>query len=198
MANRSYLYSSDVDPGYNKTDKKELIGISEWDYDIPFVYKLLLTGETRMCKSSIWDVSNDIALVGDYLQGVERLKGFFRRIDFPSAQPLLHEATNFLEKKENRRNFFVLECGEIFDMSSQPIHEQNLRLLEEIKNIDADVEKVLSGLNSLKKSEPKELFANLFGGRACKSDIKNDAIDSIYALGLGNWTNVLYYDLFNE
>ena len=71
MANRSYLYSSDVVPGYNETGKKELIGISEWDYDIPLVYKLLLTGAPRMCKSSIWDVSDDIALVGDYLQGVK-------------------------------------------------------------------------------------------------------------------------------
>lgn len=177
MANRSYLYSSDVAPGQNETGKKELIGISEWNYDIPFVYKLLLTGAPHMCKSSIWDISNDIALVGDYLQGVERLKEFFRRIEFPPAQPILQEAINFLENKENRRNFFVLECGEIFDMSSQPLDEQNIRLLEEIKNIDADVEKVLSGL---------------------KSDIKNDAIDSIYALGLGNWDNVLYYNLFNK
>ncbi|UUM22292.1 hypothetical protein [Mycoavidus sp. SF9855] len=42
MANRRYLYSSNVVPGPDvKQEMPTLTGISEWNYDIPNIYKLL-------------------------------------------------------------------------------------------------------------------------------------------------------------
>lgn len=52
MANRSYLYSTNVVPGPDvKKATRTLTGISEWNYDIPIIYKLLLSGNPRPCKS---------------------------------------------------------------------------------------------------------------------------------------------------
>jgi hypothetical protein len=75
MANRSYLYATNTVPGIDVIQsKRQIIGISEWNYDVPVVYKLLLSGNPRLCKSSIWDVPDLIAIVGDYSLGLERLK----------------------------------------------------------------------------------------------------------------------------
>ena len=87
VANRSYLYSTNVMPGPNaKVNGRRLIGISEWSYDIPIVFKLLLSGNPKTCLSSIWDNQEEIALVGDYASGVKNLEGFLSKVTLPSAQ----------------------------------------------------------------------------------------------------------------
>ncbi|MDP9915170.1 hypothetical protein J2W24_000805 [Variovorax boronicumulans] len=55
MANRSYLYSLTNRPAAY-TDRPETIsGISEWNYDIPFMYRLLMSGDPQLCASLISD-----------------------------------------------------------------------------------------------------------------------------------------------
>ncbi len=67
MANRSYLYASDVSPQQiEQWSEGQQIGISEWNYDIPLVFKLLISGNTQPCRSLLWDESDPIALQGDY------------------------------------------------------------------------------------------------------------------------------------
>jgi hypothetical protein len=147
MANRSYLYSSNVMPGPDaKANGRKLVGIAEWNYDIPIVFKLLLSGNPQTCPSSIWDNPDPIALIGDYASGVKSLENFLSRIALPSASPLIAEALDFLSKPENRNPCFILECGEIFDMGKTPLPEQNLALLEEIRNLQPEIEKALQSL----------------------------------------------------
>jgi hypothetical protein len=43
-----------------------MIGLSEWNYNIPIVYKILLSGGPKICKSSIWDIDKKIAIAGFY------------------------------------------------------------------------------------------------------------------------------------
>jgi hypothetical protein len=51
MANRSYLYSTNIIPSSNNKSKEEpkLIGISEWNYAIPIVFQLLVSGKPIAC-----------------------------------------------------------------------------------------------------------------------------------------------------
>ena len=50
MANRSYLYSCNVIPGPDAVEQgRKLVGISEYRFDIPIVFKLLLSGSPRTC-----------------------------------------------------------------------------------------------------------------------------------------------------
>jgi len=201
VANRSYLYSTNLIPGSDfKKEEREFIGISEWNYDIPIVFKLLLSGNPIACKSSIWEMPDNIALVGDYEKGVERLKNFLAQISLPEAQPLIREALEFLALNENRKRYFVLECGEIFDMGNEPIPEQNLQLLENINSIEAEIEVALRTLVPLPAEEPKSqgLLAKLFGKKPAPTSPKADPLMPVYELGLGNWSNILYFDFSNN
>jgi hypothetical protein len=180
VANRSYLYSTNAIPGTNVGDaNKKLIGISEWNYDIPLVYKILLSGEPVVaCKSLIWEAEEKIAVTGDFLQGVRNLVRFLQDIHLLEAQPLIREAMTFLTKPENQSVYFVLECTEIFEMQEGPLEMQNSELVEEIKNIDPTIKETLLSLN-------------------CEVDAQNggaEVLDMVRDLGLGNWSNYLYYE----
>jgi hypothetical protein len=142
--------------------QRRMIGISEWNYDIPVVYKLLASGSPRTSISSIWKLDENIAIVGDYETGLRRLTGFLDQLPKELIEPIRNEAVRFLSSPRNRRKFFVLECAEIYDMQGENLAEQNDQLLEEIKVFKP----------------------GLVGSE-----------EEINALGLGNWSNILYFDL---
>lgn len=200
MANRSYLYSTSVisEPSAEANGRK-LIGISEWDYDIPIVFKLLLSGNPKTCPSSIWNNLEEIALIGDYASGVKNLEEFLSKIELPAAQDLIAEATEFLKKPENWNRYFVLECGEIFDVVETPLLEQNLALLEQVKNLQPEVEQALQSLVPPPVVPPKPVgfFSKLLGRAPEPPSPAHDLMEPIYALGLGNWSNILYFDFTN-
>lgn len=203
MANRSYLYSIDFMPEPNLSKKgKKITGISEWNYGIPIIYKILLSGQPQTCNSLIWDEPEGIALIGSYDQGLSNLKKFFTRIDLPEAQKLIDEALGFLEHPDNKNKYFLLECGEIFDIDMEPsIPEQNLLLLDEIKNINPKIEIALQSLVPPKIEEPTPplgFFEKIFGKRAVPEEVPEyDQSQALHSLGFGNWTNVLYFSFDN-
>jgi hypothetical protein len=233
MANRSYLYAIDVVPSADSPPSKpRCVGISEFNWAIPIVFKLLVSGSPRTCRSIIWKTPDDIALVGEYTRGLRRLKEFLTQIDVPAAQPLIKECLEFLEDKRNRRKYFLLECGEVFGLTEEPIDQQNAGLLNEIRNLDAEIQQALDLVKArpISKPIPKELppgvvtatkdlsaeIGNLFSGllpsdnRSRLTDLLSDAIQSrlsrtkkeaadplhqFYRLGLGHWSNILYYGI---
>jgi hypothetical protein len=199
MANRSYLYSSNLVPS-PEVGKSELRmnGISEWNYDIPLAFKILLSGKPRKCRSSIWEVPEEIAIVGDYDQGVDRLLLFLDRVPLPQMMPLKEEARRFLTDGANKSRYFVLECGEIFELDDKPLVEQNNLLLAEIHNLGPVIESALADLSLTQPTGPKPagFFSRLFGTKQPLPK-KKDPAKVIDSLGLGNWSNVLYFDLRN-
>ena len=163
MANRSYLYASDMVPARDvDPTKRRMIGISEWNYDIPVVYKLLSSGNPQACISSIWKIDPKIAVVGEFAAGLDRLTKFLDRLPKQLIQTLREETIQFLSLPTNRRKYFVLECGEIFDMQGGNLEDQNTALLREIQQFNPDVVTSEEGIT---------------------------------ALGLDNWSNILYFDL---
>ena len=55
MANRSYLYSLSNRP-ISFSDRPETIsGLSEWAYNVPFVYRALMSGDPQLCGSLVTD-----------------------------------------------------------------------------------------------------------------------------------------------
>ena len=167
MANRSYLYACDTIPTRD-ADKshRHMTGISEWNYDIPAAYKLLASGGPQICASSIWKkVDAPIAIVSNFDYGVRRLFQYLDRLPQRLVQPLCDEARRFLYSPRNRRKFFVLECGEIFDLLGGNLAEQNQGLLVELETF-----------------EPERVRSE----------------EQVQALGLGNWSNVLYFDVRDD
>lgn len=197
MANRSYLYASNVIPTKNaKTSNRKLMGISQWNYDIPIVYKILLCANPKICPSSIWKNQDGIAIVGDYAAGVQKLEAFLSKITIKSAEPLVTEALEFLKNPKNINEYFVLECGEIFEMEDTPLRKQNQALFAQIQNLQPEIEIALQSLQPPppQPSAPLGFWAKLLGLEPKPIIPQHDPMASIDALGLGNWSNVLYYD----
>jgi hypothetical protein len=197
MANRSYLYSSNFvpSPDANEVDRR-MTGIAEWNYDIPIAFKVLLSGNPRKCRSSIWEVPEEIAIVGDYDLGLARLFRFLDRIPLPEVVPLKEEARRFLTDEANKNRYFVLECGEIFEMDEVPLSEQNDRLLAEVRNIEPLVEAVLANLSPSQPTtaKPRGFLSRLLG-REPPAVAKKASAAGVDSVGLGNWSNILYFDL---
>lgn len=221
MANRSYLYSTNFVPGSDvKKDERRIVGISEWNCDIPIVFKLLLSANPRRCRSSIWDIPEEIALLGDYDKGTANLFAFLERISDPAVQPLRQEARGFLAAEKNKNRYFLLECGEIFDMAEEPLQEQNDRLLDEIKNLGPQLEQKLADLAAPqgaavkpardeerldlldrvyaaivnpRSKEAGDFLARSFAAKSAVPKKQVDATQALYSLGLGNWSNILYF-----
>jgi hypothetical protein len=197
MANRSYLYSSNFAPSpeANEADRR-ITGISEWKYDIPIAFKILLSGNPRKCQSLIWDVPQEIAIVGDYDQGLDRLLRFLDRIPLPEVIPLKEEARKFLTDEANKNRYFILEGGEIFELHDEPLIKQNDSLLIEIRNIEPLIESALADLRPSQVSAAKAngFFSRLLGRNPPAAERKGSA-DAVHSLGLGNWSSILYFDL---
>ena len=199
MANRSYLYSSNLVPSPDiSKDERRIVGISEWNYYVPIVFKILLSGNPRKCRSSIWEFPEEVAIVGDYNQGISHLFSFLDRLSNPAILPLRDDAREFLTAEENRNSYFVLECGEIFEMGDEPLAKQNCRLLAEIQNLDPIMEAAVAALSETHEQSPKSLgfFAKVLGAEPTLLK-KEEPTEAIYSLGLGNWSNILYFDLRN-
>lgn len=202
MANRSYLYSSNIIPGEDSTDVPTLTGLSEWNYDIPLVYRILLSAAPRLCRSSIWEMDEPIALIADYQQGVERLRAFLEPLATPQTRERIQEAFDFLDAPASRNRYLVLECGEIFDMGSEPLLEQNRELLERLLHLDpaAELRQLAAERNPATNDIPQvSWFARLFGRKQPAQPSLSQLLErQIDHIGLGNWSNLLYFDLSSK
>jgi hypothetical protein len=194
MSNRCYLYSTNFVPGLEVTEYRRAIGIASWSYDIPIVYKLLLSSNPRICRSLIFEGADEFALIGDYAKGVECMLRFLVRVSHPAVAEAMEQALEFLEAEENKNAYFVLEPGEIFDVLPESLPDEYRKLLAEIQNLQPQMDKAIAELEARmwEEDHPPGFFARLLGARTPVR--KNDSTDLVYGLGLGGWSNVLFYE----
>ena len=146
MANRSYLYSLDVFPNYLKP---RAIGLSESEYNIPLIYRILVSSAPQATESILFSGQEKIAITADYDGGVRKLEEFFSKL----PQEYKEKADNvikFLKDYKNRQLYIHLECAEIFEMeaeSDDELEKKNAELVEEIKNIDEEIKKALKRIH---------------------------------------------------
>ena len=146
MANRSYLYSLDVFPNYLKP---RAIGLSESEYNIPLIYRILVSSAPQATESILFSGQGKIAITADYDGGVRKLEEFFSKL----PQEYKEKADNiikFLKDYKNRQLYIHLECAEIFAMeaeSDDELEKKNAELVEEIKNIDEEIKKALKRIH---------------------------------------------------
>ncbi|VVD79680.1 hypothetical protein PIN31115_01047 [Pandoraea iniqua] len=217
MAYKSLLLSVEFHPEWSEIARPPKIAcISKWKCDVPLVYKLLISGDVRACKSLIWGDSENIALIGDYAQGVARLESFLGALDdLPEAKEYIQNAANFLRKPECVNHYFVLECAEIFEMSDGSLDMQNSVLLEEVKALASIDDRRLRAFylpeaeciqHAAERSRPTEDYAiQFFHGLANRiaklrcgelesTDNRRHLKKAIKSLGLDAWTNTFYYE----
>ncbi|WP_322085644.1 hypothetical protein [Burkholderia sp. BCC1999] len=81
MANRSYLYSLGNRPTSYEDRPETIAGLSEWAYDVPFMYRLLMSCDPRLCASLVSDGLDGVttplhAISSPFLPGFERVTKF--------------------------------------------------------------------------------------------------------------------------
>jgi len=188
VANRSYLYTTSFAPDGDapRTPADRVSGISEWPYAIPLVFRILVSADPRPCRSLIWtDHPDPIAISGRCAPGIDRLGRFLARIDHPSLGSSADDAMNFLREHTEPDGWFVLECGEIFDMDDEPLGDQNTRTIGGLADIDTEIEATLAGLAPTKPN----FWQRIFGPAP-------ESVEApIRELGLGYWSDTLYFDL---
>lgn len=94
MANRSYLYSLSHAPAFYGDRPDIISGLSEWAYGIPFIYRLLMSGDPRLCASLVSDGLGDdppeqktrlYAISSPFAPGLARVQRFAGIVKFLAA-----------------------------------------------------------------------------------------------------------------
>lgn len=172
MSSFSYLFLCNAKPPRAEgAQSAPMQHISTGRNDVPFAFKLLLSGGPEAIKVSRGGPRKSFYVVGDHRSGVERLAAFLHRIDLPEAQPVILDTLSFLNKPEHRNTFFVLDPADIFDMKEESHTGQVQKLVAEIENIDATFEYELARLNeplgpiTLGPGAMPGFIARLFGAR---------------------------------
>lgn len=146
MANRSYLYSLDIFPNYMKP---RAIGLSESEYSIPLIYRILVSSAPQATESILFSGQEKIAITADYDGGVRKLEEFFSKLP-EEYKEKADNVIKFLKDYKNRQLYIHLECAEIFVMeaeSDDELEKKNAELVEEIKNIDEEIKKALKRIH---------------------------------------------------
>ena len=85
MANRSYLYSLSNRPAAHADRPETISGLSEWPYYVPFLSRLLMSGDPQLCASLVSDGFDEdppdrktplYAISSRFGPGFERVKRF--------------------------------------------------------------------------------------------------------------------------
>ncbi len=212
LANRSYLYALDNRPTSYSDRPDSIEGLSEWAYDVPFVYYLLLSGEPSLCASLLSDGFEEdepdqptrlYALSGDFATGLERLRKFSAALS--SAAPAsstqlreaISEALQFLEAHQDK--YFLLETIELDSMSAasaDELREYAEAHLESAKETGAAVDALcrfsfMSGWLLKRAVQSGEGKFAPFKGLRLTDDFDHRDADRV--LGMGEWSEVLYF-----
>ena len=156
MANRTYLYAADSYPGEVSEDggvvevPENLVGVAEWNWEIPPLAELLVSTKPEVCRSTIWD--GPFGIVGEFDGGVTRALELLRAITHPGAVDEVSAAVRALESV--RRRYLILETAEVFALDDEPIDEQVRDLCERIAGPHSDP---LAAARRIDAADPDDL-----------------------------------------
>ena len=149
MANRSHLYAANSLPT-EEGRPDPVVGISEHNWSIPLAHLLLVSFDTRVVPSMIWD--RRIGVAGDYERGAALLMDVLRVVGEGVADERDFEsvvATTKAQLDKQRAKYFLLEAGEILDLDDEPLEASMERLVEEhIPALAAQAEAAIAGENT--------------------------------------------------
>jgi hypothetical protein len=150
MANRSFLYAMDRLPSSWSDAPGQATGLSDWAYDIPLSYRLLVSGQPRVCAWLGHDDTDDppLALAGEADGGHSRLCRF---LDLLAATPEASGDAEFLSNcaetkallASHRLGYYYLDTSEIDCLSWAGSYRANVeRTLQEIVALAALVDQL--------------------------------------------------------
>ncbi len=161
MANRSYLYAADSYPGEageSSLHARNLVGIAEWNWEVPGLAEQLIKVNPKICDSTIWD--GPYAIVAEFDGGVEKALAMLDLITHPEAAEYVDKARKALTSESSRRRYFIFEPAEIFDMISDtdPIEEQLQSLFDGLNSRYGGPDYYVKRVNSATTENKDEVF----------------------------------------
>ena len=188
MSNRSYLFVSSQLPTdrWDASLRTPLRGISEHSYAVPLLYRLLVSVQSRLVDSAIWQDPAPLAIAGQAQAGMERALQFLEQIQNPHIEPLRREAETFLSSHIQPGDWLILEAAEVLQMQEQPALDQQVRaLLDQMPLLDAECAQTQADL----RPQPPNIWQRIF--KPSEESLQQPLLQ----LGLGNWSEHLYYSL---
>lgn len=173
MANRSYLYAVDREPG-TPGEQPRITALSEWNREVPIVHRVLLTGSPRLCPSTIWGPPVP-AIVGDYDTGVANLERYLAALP-QTDEVRAHAAAALAALKDpaRRSRFLLLEPAEIVASTIIDDDDDDGQALAAGVEVELyEVSTIDTWLRNAPDTAPMQLDE---------------------ATGAGHWPQVLYYE----
>lgn len=170
MSNRAMLYAR---------KGKKMTGISEYNYEIPLAYEILVSQKTRRVHSKVFLSPFYIAIRGDYDMGVEKLYAFLDELkkrsyfDGKKFDKITEETRSFLEKNRGH-DYFYLESAEVYE---SPSFLETIKMKKRISNIDQEIEGFFWKMDKLKQKTAE-----------------NEMDKMLCSIGIQEWADYLYYD----
>jgi len=135
-ANRSYLYSFN----YNEKGKiGKIFDISEQNYSLPIIYKILVSSHCKIVPSKIFEGNH--ALVGNAREGRKRLNQFFSHLikeKIYDENKLKNLQNMFLEHLDKYTlDYFLFEPAEVIAMEHVDINTEIVKIKNEIRHFDS-------------------------------------------------------------
>lgn len=145
MSNRSHLYTCDEVPGGKGFHAR---GLSEYNWDVPLVHKLMAAGNPRIVRSAIWE--HDVGILADREGAFARTLALFDKI----GEGDLSNRAEFDEELSQMKEFLsstppskyvLLEAGEILDMMDGELPTLIANLHAELSPLAAKAERAVAG-----------------------------------------------------
>lgn len=190
MANRTYLYATDLIPTHeNAGQPRRIVGLSETSYAMPMMYGILVAGEPVLCLSNIWTFrtaegapSQPLALAAPFDAGLAMMRRFQQALTHPAARAVVDEAVDFLQQPKNALPYLLLEAAEYFDMFDEDDPPKG-KLYEKVAALQTmltgDISESMAGIAAQLNALPTDDLA------AAKKQVHEE-------IGYCAWSNVLY------
>lgn len=191
MEKRCYLFGSDQLPdGLQPLGRDQLQEIGSWPGEVPLLFKILCSVDTRLCPSVLFHPCQDQALLADFAQGLAELKRFLQKIRHPQLQSDIRQTLELLQQPDWQYRYLVLETSEIFNHGAKTKVWQNMQLCQQLRQLAGEMTLTLQQLqlpqswhNQVKKPG---LLARLLGVPA--RPWQPDQQQLIRSLGFSGWT----------
>lgn len=214
MANRSYLYSLSNRPTSYADRPETISGLSEWPYAVPFSFRVLASGDPRVCSSLVSDGFDDDppdrktplhAISGEFATGYARLRKVAAAVraigDSAELRESLDRTEAFLEQHQDE--FVLLETVELDTMVEEDPSalracvereaEECTRVGAAIDALPGDPAAAAEALAKAAKEPGSPLHGLVFDDGF--DNTRDDRTE--YPLGLG-WFEVLYFSLWDK
>jgi hypothetical protein len=138
MANRSMLFAARGLPGQSG-EPTPVLALGEFGWDIPALYKLLVSVNPQLCRSVVFSAEGLLAIAGDRKGGLDLLKKLKAQLpNGARAAASIDAAIAYLDKPHIDHAYFLLEPAEILDLENAPLETSARTLLSDIKSLRID------------------------------------------------------------